>query len=80
MLDLEAQQGHTYAHFASGGGVACFAGPAGDGWTYWVISITDESIANEKKGEGEGNETEQQVLPFLWDVDETTEKETLNEQ
>lgn len=36
------EEGHTYSYFAPGGGVACFAGPAGDGHTYWAISIADE--------------------------------------
>ena len=33
--------GHTYAWFAQDGGVGCFAGPAGSGYTYWAISIAD---------------------------------------
>lgn len=33
--------GHTYAWFAQNGGVGCFAGPAGDGHTYWAVSIAD---------------------------------------
>ena len=40
-LPAEFHQGHTYAYFAPGGGVACFAGPAGKGFTYWAISIAD---------------------------------------
>jgi 2-polyprenyl-6-methoxyphenol hydroxylase-like FAD-dependent oxidoreductase len=32
---------HTHAYFSPGGGLAVFAGPAGDGWTYWAMSIAD---------------------------------------
>ena len=35
------QEGHQYAWFAPDGGVGCFAGPAGPGYTYWAISIAD---------------------------------------
>lgn len=34
--------GTTFSYFTPNGGVACFAGPAGDGYTYWSISILDE--------------------------------------
>jgi len=34
--------GYTYAYFAANGGIACFAGPAGTGHTYWAIAIADE--------------------------------------
>ena len=33
---------HTHAYFTPGGGLAVFAGPAGDGWTYWAVSIADQ--------------------------------------
>ena len=33
---------HTHAYFAPGGGLAVFAGSAGDGWTYWAMSIADQ--------------------------------------
>ena len=33
---------HTHAYFAPGGGLAVFAGSAGDGWTYWAVSIADQ--------------------------------------
>jgi len=33
---------HTHAYFTPGGGLAVFAGSAGDGWTYWAVSIADE--------------------------------------
>lgn len=36
---------HTHAHFSPGGGLAVFAGPAGDGWTYWAVSIADDAAA-----------------------------------
>ena len=32
---------HTYSFFSPDGGVACFAGPAGEGYTYWAISVAD---------------------------------------
>jgi salicylate hydroxylase len=50
-LPAEFHQGHTYAYFAPGGGVACFAGPAGKGFTYWAISIADtvDAITGETK-------------------------------
>lgn len=32
---------HTYSFFSPDGGVACFAGPAGEGYTYWAISLAD---------------------------------------
>lgn len=32
---------HTYSFFSPDGGVACFAGPAGKGYTYWAISVAD---------------------------------------
>lgn len=41
--DLEAdgfEAQTTYSFFA--GSTACFAGPAGDGYTYWAISIADD--------------------------------------
>ncbi|KAL7534889.1 hypothetical protein ACHAXR_006145 [Thalassiosira sp. AJA248-18] len=34
---------HTYSFFTPGGGTACFAGPAGEGYTYWATSIADEN-------------------------------------
>lgn len=40
-LGDEFEPGYTYCYFAPGGGTACFAGPAGDGYTYWAISIAD---------------------------------------
>ena len=36
---------HTHAYFSPGGGLAVFAGPAGDGWTYWAVSIADDAAA-----------------------------------
>ena len=41
--------GHTYAFFANNGGIGCFAGPAGSGYSYWAISIADTK--DEKTGE-----------------------------
>lgn len=38
--------GHTYAWFAppeTGLGLACFAGPAGPGHSYWAISVADDA-------------------------------------
>lgn len=43
----EFKPGFTYSFFSPGGAVACFAGPAGDGFTYWAISIADEVCADE---------------------------------
>lgn len=43
------EEGYTYCFFAPGGGVACFAGPAGENYTYWAISIVDEK--DEETGE-----------------------------
>ena len=34
---------HTYSFFSPDGGVACFAGPAGEGYTYWAISVADHT-------------------------------------
>lgn len=34
---------HTYSFFSPDGGVACFAGPAGEGYTYWAISVADNT-------------------------------------
>mmetsp|Transcript_60591 Transcript_60591/g.70889 ORF Transcript_60591/g.70889 Transcript_60591/m.70889 type:complete len:486 (-) Transcript_60591:197-1654(-) len=59
MDEASFKPGHSYAHFAAGGGVACFAGPASADSTYWAISIADE-----KKDE----ETED-VFEFLSDID-----------
>jgi 2-polyprenyl-6-methoxyphenol hydroxylase-like FAD-dependent oxidoreductase len=42
-LSEEYKSGHTYAAFAPDGSVAIFAGPAGDGLTYWAISIADSN-------------------------------------
>mmetsp|Transcript_20939 Transcript_20939/g.34590 ORF Transcript_20939/g.34590 Transcript_20939/m.34590 type:complete len:406 (+) Transcript_20939:294-1511(+) len=39
--------GKTKASFAPDGSVACFAGPAGEGYTYWAISIADSVVAAE---------------------------------
>ena len=33
--------GHTYSFFTAGGTLSAFAGPAGEGYTYWAISIAD---------------------------------------
>jgi len=35
------KSGHTHAAFAPDGSVAVFAGPAGEGVTYWAISVAD---------------------------------------
>jgi salicylate hydroxylase len=50
-LPAEFHQGHTYSYFAPGGGVACFAGPTGKGFTYWAISIADtmDAVTGETK-------------------------------
>jgi len=48
-LDKSFKQAHTYAWFAKDGGVGCFAGPAGNGYTYWAISVADS--LNEETGE-----------------------------
>jgi len=40
-LDESFLPGYTYAWFAPDGGIACFAGPAGCGHTYWAISVAD---------------------------------------
>jgi 2-polyprenyl-6-methoxyphenol hydroxylase-like FAD-dependent oxidoreductase len=55
-LDDTFTPNHTYAWFAppQHGGIGCFAGPAGDGYTYWAISIAD-SI----------NEETNETTPFL---------------
>lgn len=57
-LDESFQPGHTYACFAKNGGVACFAGPAGIGNTYWAISIADSV-----------DDTSGETSQFLSDVD-----------
>jgi salicylate hydroxylase len=49
-LGPDFRPGTTYSFFAPGGTIACFAGPAGKGYTYWAISIADETDA-------EGNTT-----------------------
>lgn len=43
------KEGYTYAWFGENGGIGCFAGPAGDGYSYWAISIAD--TINEETGE-----------------------------
>mmetsp|Transcript_33296 Transcript_33296/g.48811 ORF Transcript_33296/g.48811 Transcript_33296/m.48811 type:complete len:472 (-) Transcript_33296:73-1488(-) len=49
VMDPESfKSGYTYAWFAQDGGVGCFAGPAGDGHSYWAISIAD-SVNEETK-------------------------------
>jgi len=40
-LGEEYKSGHTHAAFAPDGSVAVFAGPAGEGSTYWAISVAD---------------------------------------
>lgn len=40
-LGEEYKSGHTHAAFAPDGSVAVFAGPAGEGLTYWAISVAD---------------------------------------
>lgn len=37
------QPGCACTYFAPDGAVACFAGPAGEGFTYWAISIADSN-------------------------------------
>ena len=47
--DLDPEQfqaGTTYSFFSPGGAAACFAGPAGKGYTYWAVSIADETSAD----------------------------------
>lgn len=44
-LGDEFQEGYTYSFFSEKGAVACFAGPAGAGYTYWAISVAD--VAND---------------------------------
>jgi 2-polyprenyl-6-methoxyphenol hydroxylase-like FAD-dependent oxidoreductase len=51
-LGEEYKSGHTHAAFAPDGSVAIFAGPAGDGATYWAISVADSVT-----GDGEGATT-----------------------
>ena len=36
---------HTHAQYSPGGGLGVFAGPAGDGWTCWAVSIADDAAA-----------------------------------
>jgi 2-polyprenyl-6-methoxyphenol hydroxylase-like FAD-dependent oxidoreductase len=40
------QAGCACTYFAPDGAVACFAGPAGEGFTYWAISIADSKTDN----------------------------------
>jgi salicylate hydroxylase len=58
-LPAEFRGGHTYSYFAPGGGVACFAGPAGTGFTYWAISIADtvDAVTGETKSFLDKNNT-----------------------
>lgn len=66
-LDPEKfQRGTTYSFFSPGGTAACFAGPAGKGYTYWAVSIADETSAD-----GE-------VQRFLSDT--TTDRDTVKQQ
>eukprot|EP00563_Minutocellus_polymorphus_P008877 CAMPEP_0181021756 /NCGR_PEP_ID=MMETSP1070-20121207/1149_1 /TAXON_ID=265543 /ORGANISM="Minutocellus polymorphus, Strain NH13" /LENGTH=436 /DNA_ID=CAMNT_0023098649 /DNA_START=187 /DNA_END=1497 /DNA_ORIENTATION=- len=39
---------HTYSFFSPDGGVACFAGPAGEGYTYWAISVADSASSGDE--------------------------------
>mmetsp|Transcript_37841 Transcript_37841/g.82376 ORF Transcript_37841/g.82376 Transcript_37841/m.82376 type:complete len:183 (+) Transcript_37841:3-551(+) len=39
--DDHAEPNHTVSFFTPGGGTACFAGPAGEKYTYWAISVAD---------------------------------------
>ena len=48
-LGGEYKSGHTHAAFAPDGSVAIFAGPAGDGATYWAISVAD-SVTSDEEG------------------------------
>lgn len=41
-LGNDCKPGYTNCYFAPDGSVACFAGPAGEGLSYWAISIKDE--------------------------------------
>jgi 2-polyprenyl-6-methoxyphenol hydroxylase-like FAD-dependent oxidoreductase len=40
-MEMRDHCGQTKASFAPDGSVACFAGPAGEGYTYWGISFKD---------------------------------------
>ena len=56
---------HTHAYFTPGGGLAVFAGPAGDGWTYWAVSIADQVDA----AKSNPNPPRGGVLPSLGSID-----------
>lgn len=60
----------TYCYFPPHSGIACFAGPAGKGYTYWAVSLmmtTADSIVQKPAQEisGEDQETESY---FGWDI------------
>lgn len=55
---LSFRQGYTYVWFAPDGGIGCFAGPAGEGYTYWGVSVAD--IKDETTGK---------TIPFLSDLE-----------
>ena len=59
-LGEEYKSGHTHASFAPDGSVAIFAGPAGDGATYWAISVADSVTSD---GEGDNTSTFIDDLP-----------------
>lgn len=45
-IEMMNHCGQTKASFAPDGSVACFAGPAGEGYTYWGISFADSKLSD----------------------------------
>lgn len=75
-LGDEYKSGHTHAAFAPDGSVAIFAGPAGDGATYWAISVADSVVGD---GEGANTATFIDDLPTN-EADGKVSKESLKEK
>lgn len=46
-LGDDHEPNHTVSFFSPGGAIACFAGPAGDGFTYWAISVADTTTGTD---------------------------------
>lgn len=49
--ETEYKPNHTISFFTPEGGTACFAGPAGEGYTYWAISCADNTSDNTNEGD-----------------------------
>jgi len=61
----------TYCYFPPQSGIACFAGPAGKGYTYWAVSMmttTADSVVKEPAQVENGRQDQEIPSYFGWDI------------